>query len=97
MVEIPPTLLARASVFVDHTDACWAEAGEVIVARSEGLIRSEDVRELGEVVLGVHQGRSNQDEVTIFKSVGIACQDAVASSLVVAAAKRLGVGTTIDF
>jgi ornithine cyclodeaminase/alanine dehydrogenase-like protein (mu-crystallin family) len=54
------------------------------------------VRELGEVVLGHHQGRSTQDEVTIFKSVGIACQDAVASSLVVAAAKRLGIGTTID-
>ena len=96
MVEIPPTLLGRGTVFVDHTDACWAEAGEVIAARSEGLIRSEDVRELGEVVLGHHQGRSSDDEITIFKSVGIACQDAVASSLVVAAAKRLHIGTTID-
>lgn len=96
MVEIDPVLLGSASVFVDHTDACWAEAGEVIVARSEGLIQSKDVRELGEVVLGHHRGRSNQHEVTVFKSVGIACQDAVASSLAVAAAKRLHIGATME-
>ena len=96
MVEIDPALLGSASIFIDDTEACWAEAGEVIAARDDGLIQVADVTELGEVVLGRHPGRSSQNELTVFKSVGVACQDAVASSSVLEAAQRLGLGTTVD-
>ena len=96
MVEIPPFLLKTASIFVDQIEACWSEAGEVIAARAEGHINSEDVLELGEVELGNHPGRRSNQEVTIFKSVGIAIQDAVASSIAVDAAKTRGVGTMVS-
>ena len=86
MVEIPPFLFKTASIFVDQIEACWSEAGEVIAARARGHINSEDVLELGEVELGNHPGRRS-NQVTIFKSVGIAIQDAVASSIAVNAAK----------
>tara|TARA_Y100000746_G_scaffold216988_1_gene212375 strand:+ start:2927 stop:3904 length:978 start_codon:yes stop_codon:yes gene_type:complete len=93
MIEIEPSLFTSASIFVDQLDACWAEAGEVIAARSQGLISPNDVEELGNVILGRTQGRTSSDEITIFKSVGIAAQDAVASQLALSAAKELGVGT----
>tara|TARA_Y100001970_G_scaffold67881_1_gene86510 strand:- start:44569 stop:45546 length:978 start_codon:yes stop_codon:yes gene_type:complete len=96
MVEIPPFLFKSASIFVDQIEACWSEAGEIIAARSEGHIDSEDVRELGEVELGNHPGRRNEQEVTIFKSVGIAIQDAIASSIAVKAANTRGIGMTVS-
>ncbi len=96
MIEIDPVLLGSASIFVDETEACWAEAGEIIAARAEGRIQSAQVRELGEVVLGRHAGRSSQTELTVFKSVGVASQDAVASSLVLEAATRLHLGTRVN-
>ena len=56
-------------------------------------ISPNDVEELGNVILGRTQGRTSSDEITIFKSVGIAAQDAVATQLALSAAKELGVGT----
>ena len=96
MVEIPPFLFKTASIFVDQIEACWSEAGEVITARAEGHINSEDVFELGEVQLGNHPGRRSDQQVTIFKSVGIAIQDAIASSIAVDAARTRGVGTMVS-
>ncbi|HBV26034.1 MAG TPA: hypothetical protein DEB44_08940 [Acidimicrobiaceae bacterium] len=48
---------------------------------------------LGNVILGRAQGRTSFEEITIFESVGIAAQDAVASQLALSAAKELGLGT----
>ena len=67
----------------------------MIAARDDGLLQVADVTELGEGGLGRHPGRSSQNELTVFKSVGVACQDAVASSSVLEAVQRLGLGTTV--
>ena len=96
MIEISPLLFKSASIFVDQIEACWSEAGEVIAARAGGLIDTEDVRELGEIELGDHPGRKNDQELTIFKSVGIAIQDAIASSIAVEAALARGVGMMVS-
>ncbi len=96
MVEIEPSILGKGSVFVDQIEASWAEAGEMIAARSEGLLEFDEVNELGEIVLGRHPGRVNDEEVTVFKSVGIAAQDAVASSIILDTAATHGLGTTVQ-
>ena len=96
MIEIEPSILTSASVFIDQSDACWSEAGEIISARAQGLLDVEQVIELGEVVLELHPGRTNDEEVTVFKSVGIAAQDAVASSIALDAAINRGIGTTVS-
>ena len=97
MIEIEPSILTSASVFIDQSDACWSEAGEIISARAQGLLDVEQVIELGEVVLELHPGRTNDEEITVFKSVGIAAQDAVASSIALDAASNRGSGTTLSF
>jgi len=62
-------------VFVDSREAALRESGDVIAARSE-------VTEIGAVVAGVHPGRRAPEEVTLFKSVGVAVEDVVAAALV---------------
>jgi ornithine cyclodeaminase len=76
MREVDGDLVRRATVVVDDREAAWAEAGDLIGAERDGVIGHEHVRaELGEVVRGLHPGRTSGDEVTFFKSVGNAVQD----------------------
>src|SRR2546423_13752228 len=56
----------------------------------------DDVVELGELVSGTRQGRSSEDQVTLYKSVGVAVQDAAAASLVLAAARAQSMGQEIQ-
>jgi len=79
--EVEPELLGRASVFVDHKPTCIAEAGEVVQALRAGLIKADDVHELGELILGRVQGRRSDADVTIYKSVGNGTQDAALAAL----------------
>ncbi|MEC7827285.1 MAG: ornithine cyclodeaminase family protein [Actinomycetota bacterium] len=96
MIEIEPSILNLASIFIDQSEACWSEAGEIISARAQGLLNVDEVVEVGEIVLGLHPGRVDDEEITVFKSVGIAAQDAVASSIALDTAKSQGVGTTVS-
>ena len=96
MIEIEPSIFTSASVFIDQSDACWSEAGEIISALAQGLLDVEQVIELGEIVLELHPGRINDEEITVFKSVGIAAQDAVASSIALDTAIDRGIGTTVS-
>lgn len=76
MRELPTELVARSRLFVDQRGAALAEAGDLVIPIQEGRIDAGHIAaELGEVVLGLHPGRENADEVTIFKSVGSAAQD----------------------
>jgi ornithine cyclodeaminase len=94
--EIPEETVQRARLFVDSREACWAEAGDLIIPRSKGLIAEGDIHaELGELVSGTKQGRSNDEEVTIFKSVGNAVQDVAVAGRVLEQAAKLGLGTEV--
>jgi alanine dehydrogenase len=94
--EIPEETIQRARLFVDSREACWAEAGDLIIPRSKGLIAEGDIHaELGELVSGTKQGRSNDEEVTIFKSVGNAVQDVAVAGTVFEEAAKLGLGTEV--
>lgn len=90
MQEIDPNTIARARVVVDQRDAVLAEAGDII--KAEAKIDAE----IGEIVNGDKPGRQNDEEITFFKSVGLAVQDAVAAAAVLKAAEEKGLGTVIQ-
>jgi len=90
MQEIDAVTLKRARVIVDSREACQAEAGDII--KAEAAIDAE----IGEIVNGTHPGREDETEITFFKSVGVACQDAAAAAAVLAGAEEKNLGQTID-
>lgn len=80
MQEIGADVVQAAKIVVDHRESAWHEAGDLIIPRDAGLIREEDVHaELGEVAAGLRPGRESAEEITFFKSVGNAVQDAAAA------------------
>ena len=97
MQETPAETVARARVVVDSRQACLAEAGDLIQAIQEGLISAENIHaELGEIVLGHKAGREDGRQITFFKSVGNAVQDAFASRLALSNAQKMGLGQKVD-
>jgi len=76
--ELDDDLVTTARIFVDSREAALRESGDVIAARSE-------VTEIGAVVAGVDPGRRNAEELTLFKSVGVAVEDVAAAALVLGA------------
>jgi ornithine cyclodeaminase len=96
--EVPPETVARARVVADQRAAAWEEAGDLIQPlRAELIGENHLVADLGELVLGRAVGRRDPGEVTLFKSVGIAIQDAAAGRLAVEQARRLGLGQDVDW
>jgi len=95
--EIPGATVARSRVVVDEVEAAWEEAGELILAREEGLIDESFIHaELGEVVSGQKPGRQSAEEITLFKSVGVANQDLSAAHVVLARGTTLGLGSAVS-
>jgi ornithine cyclodeaminase/alanine dehydrogenase-like protein (mu-crystallin family) len=98
MQEIGADTVRRSRVFVDSREAALDEAGDLIIPMNEGLISADHiVGELGEIVLGKVKGRTQQDQITFFKSVGVAVQDAIAAARAMQGALEQGLGTTVDF
>jgi ornithine cyclodeaminase/alanine dehydrogenase-like protein (mu-crystallin family) len=94
--EIPPDTVCRARVFVDHRVAAMEEAGDLLMPLQEGRITAEHIRaELGDLIANRVLGRQTTDEVTLFKSAGLAVQDLFAAARAVENARRLGIGTTL--
>jgi ornithine cyclodeaminase len=95
--EMPAALMGRAHVFVDSRAGAMTEAGDILLAIRDGALAEDALAgELGDLVAGRLQGRRSPDEVTIFKSLGMAVEDIVAASLVVDRAIRRGIGETWD-
>lgn len=96
MRELDGAAVARARVVVDHLPAAQAEAGDILLAQAEGSIHADHVvGSLGQLLMGEVVGRTSSDEITLFKSVGLAMQDAVVSARVYQAAIEHGIGTTV--
>ncbi len=95
--ELDPALIGRAElVVVDRRRAAMEEAGEVIAAVREGLVAEERLVELGSLVVGRATGRRSNEDVTVFKSVGLAIQDLAAAGRAVVAAEQAGLGIHVD-
>jgi alanine dehydrogenase len=99
--ELDTETVADSTVFVESRVAALAPppsgAVELLRAIEEGRITEDHIRaEIGEVVAGTAPGRQSPEELTVYKSVGVAAQDAAAAMLVLEAARREGAGTEIE-
>jgi ornithine cyclodeaminase/alanine dehydrogenase-like protein (mu-crystallin family) len=97
MQEIPPETVVRSTIVVDSVGAVKAEAGDLMIPLGQGLIAASDIsRELGMVAAGLAPARTNDDEITFFKSVGNAVQDVVVARRAVDRAQESGIGTGVN-
>jgi ornithine cyclodeaminase/alanine dehydrogenase-like protein (mu-crystallin family) len=98
MQEVSAETLKRAKIFVDSRSATLEEAGDLIQPMRAGLFDESHIcGELGEVVLGKVPGRQSAEEITYFKSVGVAVQDAMAAQVALNNARKMGIGKEVDF
>jgi ornithine cyclodeaminase/alanine dehydrogenase-like protein (mu-crystallin family) len=97
MQEVDEETVGKAKIIVDSLQACLAEAGDLIVALEKNVITKVDIHaELGQIVNGERPGRESREEITFFKSVGLAVQDAAAANEVLRAAEAQGLGTVVE-
>jgi ornithine cyclodeaminase len=97
MQEVPATTVARSLVVVDQLEPALEEAGDLIIPLKDGAIsRAHVTRELGALASGSVEGRTSDDQVTFFKSVGNAVQDMAVAKFAVDAATRQGRGQAVD-
>ena len=96
MRELDAVTVQRSRVFVDAHPAAQTEAGDILLAIAEGAFGYEHVTgELGDLVLGRAAGRTDDNQITLFKSVGLAMQDAVTAARVYALATETGAGNEV--
>ncbi len=96
MQEIPVETVRRAKVVIDHREASLAEAGDLLIPLEQGLITEDHIHaELGQIAAGRVPGRTSAEELTLFKSVGVAVQDVAAAGAVLEAARRLDLGIEV--
>ena len=97
MQEVPTASVVRALLVVDSREAVLAESGDVIIPLQTGAITEEHLHaELGEIVSGSRPGRTSAEQITLFKSVGVAVQDAMAAGRALAMAQELDLGQLIE-
>ena len=95
--EVDIETIRRASIIaVDSIEQSRLEAGDLMPAIERGVISWESVTELGQIVAGRNPGRTSEDEITIFKSNGIALEDISTALRVYNVARERGVGEQID-
>lgn len=96
--ELDGAAMAKGSLFVDRRESTVNESGDYLLALKEGAIGPDHIRaEIGEVLLGTHPGRRSVEEITIYKSLGVAVQDLAAAELAVQRARARGVGIEVPF
>jgi ornithine cyclodeaminase/alanine dehydrogenase-like protein (mu-crystallin family) len=96
--ELDTATIVAGSLFVDRRESTVNEAGDYLFPLQEGAIGPDHIRaEIGEVLAGQHPGRTAPDELTVFKSLGLAVEDLAAAEYVVRRAMETGTGTTVEF
>lgn len=97
MQEIPAETIKRAMVTVDSKEAVLSETGDIIQPIQKGLITPDHIHaEIGDIVLKRKEGRKDEQQITYFKSVGVAVQDALAGRLALENAVKFSLGHHID-
>ena len=98
MRELDTATIADSSFFVDRRESAEAEAGDYREALESGAIGSGHIKaEIGEVLIGAAPGRTTPNELTVFRSLGLAVEDLAAAEYVVRRARETGAGTEVAF
>jgi ornithine cyclodeaminase len=96
--ELDARTVADASFFVDRRESAEHEAGDLLLAVAEGAVTPQHIRaELGEVLEGIAPGRSDDRELTVFESLGLAVEDLAAAEYLEQRARESSTGTEVEF
>jgi alanine dehydrogenase len=96
--EIDVETVRRASIVaVDDIDQAKSEAGDFVAALAEGVLTWDRVQSLADIVSGSRPGRGHEDDVTLFKSLGLGMEDVAVAAIVYRLAMTKGMGRTIAF
>jgi alanine dehydrogenase len=94
--EIDTPTMVAARLFVDRRESALAEAGDLLIPMLEGAVKGDHVEaELGEVITGKSRGRRSPQEITLFKSLGLAVEDVASAAYVLRRARETGAGQTV--
>ncbi|MDX1780285.1 MAG: ornithine cyclodeaminase family protein [Thalassovita sp.] len=94
--EVDPQLLVKADVFTDEV-AQSITIGEAQHAVAQGLIKEDDVAQIGAVINGTNPGRTSDDQITLFDGTGVGLQDLAVAAAVVDLAVEKGIAIEVDF
>jgi len=96
MQEVDEVAVGQAKIVVDSLKACLAEAGDLVIPLKKGVISKVDIHgELGSIINGDLLGRESPEEITFFKSVGVAVQDAAAANAIFKEAEKQNLGNLV--
>jgi ornithine cyclodeaminase len=96
--ELDTEAVLRARLFVDRRESALHEAGDFLIPKAEGAVGDDHILgELGDVLLGKVGGRESPDEITLFKSLGLAVEDLAAVRLIYEGARARDLGTWVGF
>jgi ornithine cyclodeaminase len=94
--ELDTAAVVRSRLIVDRRESTLAESGDFLIPRAEGAIGDDHIAgELGDVLLGGLAGRRTGDEITLFKSLGIAIEDLAAAHYIYTQALATGIGASV--
>jgi ornithine cyclodeaminase/alanine dehydrogenase len=94
--ELDTEIVKRSKFIGDSREACFNEAGDIIIPLNAGEIHENHFyAELGEIVTGRREGRTDEKEITVFKSNGLAIQDTATAKLIYDQAVEKGIGTEV--
>jgi ornithine cyclodeaminase len=95
--ELDSSAVARSRFFVDRRESALNESGDFLLAKRDGLIGDEHIlAEVGEVLIGRHSGRQSRDDITLFKSLGLAIEDLASAHHIYERAMREGAGVRVE-
>jgi ornithine cyclodeaminase len=92
-VELPPSLLARSTVVVDHRPSALTDSGPLVEALSAGSLAPEAITDLGSLLTGASSVTSTPAETVTYLSVGVGAQDAAAARVILTTAEEQNAGT----
>ena len=90
------TIQRSGKLVIDSRADCLDHAGDFMIPIREGIIRREQVAQIAELVSGVRPGRSSDEEITYYKSIGVPIQDLVTAQHIERRAQQRAIGTEID-
>lgn len=95
--ELDTTIVKRSKFIADSKEGCLSEAGDIMIPLKNGEITEDHIySELGEIIIGSKDARTAPDEITLFKSNGLAIQDSATAKLVYDMAKKAEIGTEVE-
>ena len=95
--ELDTEAVGKSRFYVDRRESTLNEAGEFLIPKNEGVIDDDHiVGEIGEILLGKVQGRTSPDEITVFKSLGIAIEDLASAHYILNKAQEKNLGTWVE-